>query len=167
MSTRDAILGGRSPRRPQPSSREHGERGAVAVEAALFLSVVLVPLLLGIITYGNYFWQAQRVQPLSARLPLESIVGEFNCAQLVDRIKTTVQNAMPEVTGLIDGQLPLDAIGVHIDDVLATVGVDVTVTIAVEASLNLGGMIPLPHGGNLLTEASYRLDNVKLTTASC
>jgi len=167
MSIRGAILGGRSPRPPQPSTREHDERGSVAVEAALFLTVVLVPLLLGIITYGNYFWQAQKAQPLSARLPLQSIVGEFNCAQLVDRIKTTVQNAMPQVTGLIDDQLPLDAIGVHVDDVLGSVGVDVTVTLTFEASLALGGLIPLPHGGNLVTEASYRLDNVTLTTASC
>jgi hypothetical protein len=139
----------------------------VAVETAIILTVVLIPLVLGVITFGSYFWQAQKVQPLSARLPLQNIVGTFNCAQLVDRIKTTVQNALPEVAGLVGTDIPLDAIGVTVVDVLPTVGVDVTVSITLKSSFDLGGLIPLPNGGNILTEATYRLDNVKLTTAGC
>jgi hypothetical protein len=143
------------------------ERGAAAVEAALVISFFLVPLVLGILTYGNYFWQAQKVQPLSSRLPLQNIVGTFNCAELVDRVKTTVKNALPSVAGLVDTNLPLSAIGVTIVDVLPTVGVDVKVSIGLQTSFDLGGLIPLPNGGALLSEATYRLDNVKLTTAGC
>ncbi len=147
-----------------------GERGAVAVEAALFLTFLVVPLLLGVLTYGMYFWKAQKVQPLSARLPLDSIVGTFNCAELVDRIKTTVQNALPEVTGLFAGTLPLDDIGVTVVDVLPTVGVVVDLSIHIPALDSLGGLgnlLPLPNGGDLVSEATYRLDNIKLTTAGC
>jgi hypothetical protein len=144
-----------------------GERGAVAVEAALFLSVVLIPLLLGVITYGMYFWKAQQAEPLSQRLPLNSIVGQFNCAQLVDRVKTTVQNALPSVSGLFGNQLPLTDIGVTVINVLPSVGVDISVSIRIDGGGQLGGLLPLPNGGDIISEATYRLDNVTLTTAGC
>jgi hypothetical protein len=147
--------------------KRRAERGAVAVEAALILTLVMVPLVLGIITYGSYFWQAQKVQPLSARLPMDDVVGEFNCAQLIDRVKTTVQNALPNVDGALNGVLPLTAIGVQVVNVLPTVGVDIALSITLPAANQLGGLLPLPNGGNLLSEATYRLDNVKLTTAGC
>lgn len=174
MSTREAILGGGTPRPrpPEPEarrSRRRGERerGAVAVEAAFILSVVLIPLLLGVITFGMYFWRAQSAQPLASRLPLVNIVGTFNCAELIDRIKTTVQNALPSVTGLIDGVLPLEDIGVQVIEVLPTVGVVVEVSITVQGAGALGGLVPLPNGGALVSEATYRLENIKLTTAGC
>lgn len=163
-----AILGGRSPR-PQPPAPDvqRSERGAVAVEAAFILSIVLMPLLLGVITYGSYFWQAQRVAPYSTRLSLNDIVGTFDCSQLVARIKTTVQNALPNVLGAVDGTLPAEDIVVDIVDVLPVVGADVTVSIQIPAANQLGGLLPLPNGGQLVSEATYRLDNVKLTTAGC
>jgi hypothetical protein len=168
VSRQDAILGGgsRRPRPPAPDGRRT-QRGSVAVEAGLFISFVLAPLLLGVLTYGSYFWQAQKVEPLSSRLPLQDIVGTFNCAQLIDRVKTTVKNALPSVTGLVDSDLPLTAIGVTVIDAVPTVGVDVTVSIRLQSSFDLGGLVPLPNGGALLSEATYRLDNVKLTTAGC
>lgn len=173
MSIREAIIGGGAPRPrpPAPDARRHRrgerERGAVAVEAAFILSVVLIPLLLGVITYGMYFWRAQAAEPLASRLPLVNIVGTFNCAQLVDRIKTTVQNALPEVSGLIDGVLPLEDIGVRVIEVLPTIGVVVEVSIKVGGTDALSGLLPLPNGGALLSEATYRLENIKLTTAGC
>lgn len=174
MSTSEAIIGGGAPqpRPPAPGarrSRRRGERerGAVAVEAAFILSVVLIPLLLGVINYGMYFWRAQAAEPLASRLPLVNIVGTFNCAELIDRIKTTVQNALPEVSGLIDGLLPLEDIGVRVIDVLPTIGVVVEVSITVGGTDALSGLLPLPNGGALVSEATYRLENIKLTTAGC
>jgi hypothetical protein len=157
------------PTRPSPRSAQQGgrERGAIAIEAAVILSVVLMPLLLGVLTYGSYFWQAQKAQPLAAQVPMQNIVGQFTCVQLVDRVKTTVQNALPSVTSLYTGQLPLDDIGVRVVNVLPTVGVDIVLSISVPAATQLGGLLPLPNDGRLLTEATYRLDNVQLTTAGC
>jgi hypothetical protein len=162
------MLGGGSRRlRPPAPERSRRERGSVAVEAGLFISFVIAPLLLGVLTYGSYFWQAQKVGPLTSRLPLEDIVGTFNCAQLIDRVKTTVKSALPSITGLVGSDLPLTAIGVTVVDVLPTVGVDITVSLQLQSSFDLGGLVPLPNGGALLSEATYRLDNVKLTTAGC
>jgi hypothetical protein len=143
------------------------ERGAAAVEAGLVISLFLIPLVLGIITYGSYFWQAQKVEPLTSRLPLQNIVGTFNCNELIDRIKTTVKSALPSITGLVGTDLPLSAIGVSAIRALPTVGVDVTVSLGLHSPFDLNGLIPLPNGGQLLSEATYRLDNVKLTTAGC
>jgi hypothetical protein len=168
VSRREAILGGgsRGPR-PQAPGRRRSERGAAAVEAGLVISFFLIPLVLGIISYGGYFWESQKVEPLTSRLPLQNIVGTFNCNELIDRIKTTVKSALPSITGLVDSDLPLSAIGVTAIRALPTVGVDVTVSVGLQTSLDLGGLIPLPNGGRLLSEATYRLDNVKLTTAGC
>ena len=160
---RGAILG-RGSRRDR---RDKDERGAVAVETGFILSVVLIPLLLGVITYGMYFWRAQSAEPLASRLPLVNIVGTFNCAQLIDRIKTTVQNALPEVSGLVGDEIPLTAIGVRVIEVLPTIGVVVEVSIKVSGGDVLGGLLPLPNGGALVSEATYRLENIKLTTAGC
>jgi hypothetical protein len=149
---------------------QRGERGAVAVEAGLLLTFFVIPLLLGILTYGMYFWKAQKAEPLSSRLPLDDIVGTFNCAQLVDRVKTTVQNALPEVSGLFSGALPLEDIGVTVVSVLPTVGAIVNVSIHVPALNSLGGLgaiLPLPNGGDIVSESTYRLDNIKLTTSGC
>jgi hypothetical protein len=147
--------------------KRRAERGAVAVEAALVLTFIMIPLVLGVITYGSYFWQAQKVQPLSTRLPMDDVVGEFDCSQLIDRVKTTVQNALPNVEGAVGGVLPLDAIGVRVVNVLPSVGVDIVLSIQIPVVSQLGGLLPLPNGGNVLSEATYRLDNVKLTTAGC
>lgn len=144
-----------------------GEQGAVTVEAALFLSVVLLPLLIGVVSFGMYFWKAQQVAPLSQRLPLDSIVGQFDCSQLVDRVKTTVQNALPGLSDLFGGQIPLSAIGVKVIDVLPTIGADVSISITLDGVSNLGGLLPLPNAGDIVSEATYRLDNVQLTTAGC
>ena len=160
MRARGAILG-------RGTRRATGERGAVAVETGFILSVVLIPLLLGVITYGMYFWRAQTAEPLASRLPLVNIVGTFNCAELIDRIKTTVQNALPEINGLVGDEIPLTDIGVRVIDVLPTIGVVVEVSITVGGAGSLGGLLPLPNGGALVSEATYRLENIKLTSAGC
>jgi hypothetical protein len=155
----------------QPARRRWARRapqaGAAAVETALVLSAVVLPLLLGVLTYGQYFWQAQHVDLYQPRLPEASIVGTFTCAELVDQVKATVQGALPAVQGATGNVLPLSDIGVQVLDVLPTVGATVKVSVSVPVDTSLGGLVPLPNGGNVLTEATYRLDNVALTTSSC
>ena len=48
--------------------RARCERGVAAVEAGL-VTTVLMPLLVGVLVWGNYFWHAQKVEPYAARLP--------------------------------------------------------------------------------------------------
>ena len=44
-----------------PRTHPRPDRGAAAVEGALLISFLLIPLLMGVLTYGDYFWRAQRV----------------------------------------------------------------------------------------------------------
>lgn len=159
------LLGAGRPTRIRRPRRDGA--GAAAVEAALVLSAVVLPLLLGVLSYGQYFWQAQHVGVYQPRLPESSIVGTFTCAQLVDQVKTTVQGSLPAVQGVAGNVLPLSDIGVQVLDVLPTIGATVQVSVSVPADTALGGLVPLPNGGNVVTEATYRLDNVMLTTDSC
>jgi hypothetical protein len=68
------------------------QRGAAVVEAALVISFVLIPLLVGVLTFGERLWRAQAVEPYNARVAPTQIVGHFTCAELVDRVKQTVVN---------------------------------------------------------------------------
>jgi len=58
--------------RPRGAARE---RGAAAVEAALVCSALLIPLLLGVITWGDYFFRAQRVDTLAPGVPVGGVAG--------------------------------------------------------------------------------------------
>jgi hypothetical protein len=145
--------------------RRRTERGAAAVEAALVCSFVLIPLLLGVLLYGSWFWQAQKVDPLASRLPVDGVSGTFSCAELVDQVRTTVANAL--TADSLGVSVPAEAIAVEVVNVLPDVGAYVHVTIDVPASEQLGGLLPLPNGGSLVSEATYRLNDVVVTTSSC
>lgn len=142
------------------------ERGAIAVEAALVLTFVLVPLLLGVIQYGSWFWRAQDVSNYEPRIPSGGVSGRFSsCAELVDRVKSTVQGILPDVGGST-GLVPLSDITVDVVDVLPTVGVVVRVGVEVPVD-GLVSLIPLPNDGRVLTEFTARLDDVTVATESC
>lgn len=127
---------------------------------------LLMPLLVGILYYGNYFWQAQKVDPLAARLPMDGVVGTFSCEQLVDRVKDTVLANLSAIDGSL-GDLGLADVAVRVVDVLPTVGALVTVSVRVPVADQLTDLLPLPGAGSTVSEATYRLDNVVLTTTSC
>lgn len=145
--------------------RRRTERGAAAVEAALVCSFVLMPLLLGVLLYGSWFWQAQKVDPLASRLPVDGISGTFSCEELVNQVRTTVANALSSDS--LGVSVPAEAIAVEVVNVLPDVGAYVHVTINVPASEQFGGLLPLPNGGSLVSEATYRLNDVVVTTSSC
>lgn len=157
-------------------SRRTSEKGAASVEAAITVTTILAPLLVGVLFWGNWFWQAQRVDPLAAGVPVNGIVGTFSCDELVDQVKTTVVdnlNANPVVLNATDPatgqplQLSLSDVAVEVVKVLPTVGAYVTVRVNLPAVDSLGGLVPLPDGGALASEATYRLDNVVVTSESC
>lgn len=140
--------------------------GAVAVESALVLSVILAPLLIGVLTYGFYFWQAQKVPLLDPNMDQSGIVGELCEAELVSRVKAA---ALTAVTNVDDtGALP-----VALDDITATVlsavpnGLGVDVSVSITTTIGEGSFLPLPNGGNVTKDVFLRLQNVKLKTAGC
>ena len=93
---------------PEMTSPRHRggacERGAAAVEAALVCSALLIPLLLGVITWGDYFFRAQRVDTLAPGVPVGGVAGEFTCQGLKDTVAATVvgvvQDLDPSLAGI-------------------------------------------------------------------
>jgi hypothetical protein len=144
-----------------------GERGAAAVEAGLLVSFVLVPLLLGVLYYGNYFWRAQHVSAYAPRVPQAGVVGELSCSELVARVKQLALGAVADADHLLGSKLGLDDVAVDVVRVLPTVGADVRVSVRVPAVSEALAWLPLPHGGDLVSDVLVRLDNVSVTTTSC
>jgi hypothetical protein len=131
------------------------QRGAAVVEAALVISFVMIPILLGVLDLGERLWRAQKHPPYEPRVASSEIIGSFTCEELVDRVKTTVaENAAA-------ASLPVgtEAVAVDVVEALPTVGavVDVSVT------------LPPPEGSEdaVVTEATSKLENVSVSTESC
>ncbi|MAS56233.1 MAG: hypothetical protein CMJ44_16730 [Pimelobacter sp.] len=146
---------------------ERAQRGAVAVEAALVGAFILVPLLLGVITYGNYFWRAQKVDTLSVSgLPPATIAGTYTCQELVDRVKSLLAgnvHTLASELGIAD-----DAIQTVVTIVpTASIGADVSVSFSIPVVDAAASLLPLPNGGNVVTDFSQRLENVSVSSTSC
>ena len=142
--------------------RARTETGAAAVEAGL-VTTFLMPLVVGVLFYGNWFWHQQDNPVHDLRVPQAQVVGLFTCAQLVDRVKqTVVANA-----GVLDLVEPLELSDVAVDivEVLPTVGAVVNVSIVVESDTNFDEF--LPNEGDVVSELTMRLEHVSLTTETC
>ena len=131
------------------------QRGAAVVEAALVISFVMIPILLGVLDLGERLWRAQKQPAYEPRIASSEIIGTFTCEELVDRVKTTVvSNA-----AAADTPIGSDAVAVKVVEAIPTVGavVDVSVT------------IPPPEGADngIVTEATSKLESVSVTTESC
>ena len=153
-------------RRSVPTRR--GQRGAVAVEAALMLSVILMPLMLGVFYYGYFLWKAQSTPLLDPNVDQAAFVGEICEGELLDRVRAA---ALVTAENLDDGtHLPIE-----LTDITATVvnfvpnglGVDVRVSISAPVLEELIAFLPLPNDGRIVSDAMIRLENVRLKTAGC
>jgi hypothetical protein len=143
--------------------RARSQRGAAAVEAGL-ITTFLMPLMMGVFVYGNWFWQLQDVPGLTARAPYGSIQGsQLSCQGLIDRVEATVvANA-----ATVGGAIPVDAddVTVTILQVLPVVGAIVKVEVSAAIDSSFTGI--LPGGGEVHSETTVRLDNVTLNVPSC
>ena len=150
-------------RRMRP--RRPSEHGAAAVETGLVVSVILIPLILGVLQWGDYFWKAQQVDTVTPGVPVGELAAAFTCQGLKDQVATTVA----AVVSSLDGSLAIDAsdITVTVIEVLPDVGVTVQVHIEVPATNGLADLIPLPEGGAIVTDFTQRLDDVKVSDLTC
>lgn len=135
------------------------------MEAALVVSLLLFPLLLGVLAWGDYFWRAQRVDTLAPAVPEGDVAGTFSCRALQDEVASTVVSVVnglhPEV-----GDIDLSEVVVTLLEVSPDVGVTVAIHIEVGAG-GLASLIPLPGGGGLVTDFTQRLDDVRLSDQVC
>ena len=149
-----------------PRARKSDHRGAVALEAALVGSVILLPLLLGVLYYGYYLWKMQQVPLLDPNLDQAGFVGDLCPADLLARVKTAALVALENVD---DGTgLPLTSNDVTtslVNSVPGQLGVDIKISIT--RSVIDSSLLPLPNDGNLVNDVLIRLQNVRITTAGC
>lgn len=140
---------------PVRKRRYRDQRGAAVVEAALVISFVMIPILVGVLTLGERLWHAQKHPPYEPRLTSSEIVGSFTCAELVDRVKSTVvSNAAAANTSI-----GAEAVAVKVVETMPTVGavVDVSVTLPALAGSD----------NALVAEATSKLESVSVSTESC
>lgn len=149
--------------RSHPRARE---RGAVAVEAALVISLLLVPLFLGIVTWGDYFFRAQRVDTLAPGVPVGGVAGSFSCQGLKDRVATTVVSVVRDLDPSL-ADIEAADVTVTVVEVLPQVGVTVDIHIETPLVGGLASLIPLPGGGSIVTDFSQRLQDVTVTDVTC
>ena len=146
-------------------ARARVERGVAAVEAGL-VTTFLMPLLMGVLVYGNYFWHAQRVEPYDARLPQDAVVGyNLTCEELVALVKQAVVDLSSPVGAAYAPELELDDVVVDVVEVLP----DASAVVNIGVHTDVGGSLAswLPNNGEVVTETTMRLQNVTVDTSVC
>ena len=148
--------------------RRRDQTGAAAVEAALMASLVLAPLLSGVIYWGHYFWEAQRVRTLEVTaVPQGSVAGTYSCSELTDKVKSLVADNLATLSSQLGVPEELIQVTATVVRVLPDLGADVQVSVSIPVTEQLSSFLPLPNGGAVVQEATQRLSHVKLTTTSC
>lgn len=146
--------------------RARSERGAAAVEAGL-VTTVLMPLMVGVLVWGNYFWHAQKVEPYAARLPQGAVVGyNLTCDEVVSLVKQAVVDLSTPVTdAYAPPELELDDVVVTVVEVLP----DASAVVHIGVKTNVGSSLAswLPNDGEVVNETTMRLENVTVDTSVC
>ena len=146
-------------------TRARSERGVAAVEAGL-VSTVLLPLLVGVLVWGNYFWHAQRVEPYAARLPQGAVVGyNLTCEQVVALVKQAVVDQSSPLGDTYAPELALDDVTVAVVEVLPDASAVVDIGVRTDVGSSLAAW--LPNDGEIITETTMRLENVTVSTSVC
>jgi hypothetical protein len=149
--------------------RVGNESGTAAVETALLFSIVLGPLLLGLLYYGFFFWKAQAVPTLDPNLDQSGFVGYLCPADILTRVKATTLIAVQNVDDGTDLPISLSDITATLLTPVSstTLGVDVAVSINLHVMNEALSFLPLPNNGSVISDAVIRLQNVRIKTTGC
>jgi Flp pilus assembly protein TadG len=135
--------------------RRCGDRGAAAVEFALVGCFVLVPLVLGLMQYGWYFYVASTTSHAASSVARRLEVGDCWTGT---QATTYVQNQIP-APGTTDATLsksPTSLTGATV----GTTQIQVTVT----AHAKIIGFLPMPAGGVVTRTVSAQLEDTSEDT---
>jgi len=140
------------------------QRGVAAVEAGL-ISALLSPLMIGVLAYGQYFWQAQS-DSVDPQVDQAAVYGAFaSCSTLRTLLVSTVVANANKLTSGTDIQAG-DVTAEIVDFVPHQVGVDARLSLKVSVGQSaISGL--LPNGGEVVSEAYVHLDNVRLDVQAC
>ncbi len=150
-------------RRTLAGSRAEG--GVAALEAGL-VTTFLMPLLLGVLFFGIYFWRAQQGEVYDPRLPSGTFAGQtLTCQTLLSQVESDVVALVNSTNDSTAPDIDLSNVTGAVTEVLPDGGAVVEVTISVPVVPMFGSL--LPNGGNLVTETTMRLDDVVVTDGTC
>jgi Flp pilus assembly protein TadG len=130
-----------------------GQDGAAALEFGLIVGTIFIPLLLGVIQYGWYFYVAQTTGGAATHVSRRLAVGDcWGSGEAVAFVKNEVASD-PNQTTL--AMTPTANTGA----VIGTTQLTVTVT----SDGDLIGFIPMPNGGNITRSVKTMIED---TTSS-
>jgi hypothetical protein len=145
--------------------RARPERGVAAVEAGL-VTTFLMPLLAGVLFFGNWFWHDQKPDPAAIRLPQGSVVGyNLTCEQVVALVKQAVVEQSATLANAYAPTVGLDQVAVEVVEVLPDLSAVVNISVTTNVDESLASW--LPNDGEIVTDASMRLENVTMSTSVC
>lgn len=145
------------------------DRGAAAVEGALVFSLLLAPLLLGVLFFGRYFWNEQQTALYPPRLSASLASGYCTSAQIVDRVKSSAAASLYSLNartldGLGISQNGLvDYLDVTVQS-LGSVGADVTVSLKLPNTGRVTGAVPGRTDDLIFRDTKQRLSYVSVST---
>ncbi len=133
--------------------RRGNEDGAAAVEFALIFSLVLVPLLMGMLQYGWYFYSSQVTSSAARESARRLTVGD--CQGGTSPTKAT-QFARQQ-SGFSTLSLSYGSTTAPTSNTLPAVGQVLRVTAQVDASII--GFLPVPNGGQITRTVDARVED--------
>ena len=129
------------------------ESGAAALEFGLIVGTILIPLLLGVVQYGWYFYVAQTTGGAATHVTRRLAVGDcWGSGEALAFVKNEVASD-PNQTAL--ALTPATNSGAEI----GATQLNVTVT----SDGDLMGFLPMPHGGTITRSVSTMIED---TTSS-
>lgn len=147
-----------------PRRRARDQRGVAAVEAGL-ITALFSPLAIGLLAYGQYFWEVQkhRVEP---QVDQAAVYGAFDSCE---SLRTLLRQTVVANAAHLGSATPVDLDDVTaevVDFVPQQIGVDVRLSVRVAVAQSaMSGL--LPNGGEVVSDTYVHLDNVRLDVQAC
>ena len=126
--------------------RNRRERGAAALEFGLIVGTILIPLLLGVIQYGWYFYVAQTTGGAATHVTRRLAVGDcWGSGEALAFVKSEVASKPADTTYDITVSPPSPTSTTNTTAAIGSTQLTVTVT----SKADLVGFLPMPHGGRI------------------
>lgn len=132
------------------------ESGAAALEFGLIVGAILIPLLLGVVQYGWYFYVSQTTGGAATHVARRLAVGDcWGSGQALTFVKNEVASDQSQTTL---AQTPTSNAG-------AVIGAT-QLTVTVTADGDLIGFLPMPNGGTVSRSVTTMIEDTN-SSASC
>lgn len=130
-----------------------GQSGAAALEFGLIVGTILIPLLLGVIQYGWYFYVAQTTGGAATHVTRRLAVGDcWGSGQALAFVKNEVASKPSQTTLAMTPT----------SNSTAVIGAT-QLTVTVTSDGDLIGFLPMPSGGTITRSVSTMIED---TTSS-